>query len=68
MNDMEIYLTMLGVLGGAAVLFFIYNVFIKDKLLQGKSIAGKAASLFKKDMSSKCARCTFYMNNDYDNG
>jgi len=62
------FLVMLGVVFGAFAVFFIYNVFIKDALLKGKSIAGKAESLLKKDMSSKCARCTFYMNNDYGNG
>ena len=59
---------MLGVVFGAAALWFIYNVFIKNASLKGKSIAGKAESVLKKDMSPKCARCTFYMNNDYDNG
>ena len=68
MDSMMVFLTMLGVVFGAAVIFFIYNVFIKDALLKGKSIAGKAESILKKDMSSKYARCTFYMNNDYDNG
>lgn len=68
MEDMKVFLTMLGVVFGAAALWFIYNVFIKDALLKGKSIAGKAEYVLKKDMSSKCARCTFYMNNDYDNG
>ena len=63
-----IYLTMLGMAFGAAALWFIYNVFIKDALLKGKGIAGKAEYVLKKDMSSKYARCTFYMNNDYDNG
>ncbi len=68
MGDMEIFLTMLGLVFGAVAVFFIYNVFIKDKLLKGKSLAGKVESVLKKDMSSRCARCTFYMNNDYDNG
>lgn len=68
MESMQVFLIMIGVLVGAAVVFFIYNVFIKDALLKGKSIAAKAESLLKKDMSSKYARCTFYMNNDYDNG
>ena len=62
------FLTILGIVFGAAVLWFIYNVFIKNAPLKGKSIAEKAESVLKKDMSSKCARCTFYMNNDYDNG
>lgn len=62
------FLLIFGLVFGAAAVWFIYTVFIKDKLLKGKSIAGKAESMLKKDMSSKCARCTFYMNNDYDNG
>lgn len=65
---MKVFLTMLGLMFGAVAVFFIYNVFIKNAPLKGKSIAEKAESAFKKDMSSKCARCTFYMNNDYDNG
>lgn len=69
---MEIFLTMLGVVFGAFavffVAFFIYNVFVKNALLKGKSIAEKTEGVLKKDMSSKCTRCTFYMNNDYDNG
>ena len=68
MDEGEVFLTMLGVLAGAVVVLFIYNAFIKKALLKGKSIAGKAESILKKDMLSKCARCTFYMNNDYDNG
>ena len=68
MESMQVFLTMMGVLVGAVVVFFIYNVFIKNASLKGKSIAKKAEVLLKKDMSSKCARCTFYMNNDYDNG
>lgn len=68
MEDMKVFLTMLGLMFGAVAVFFIYNVFIKDKLLKGKSLAGKVESVLKKDMSSRCARCTFYMNNDYDNG
>lgn len=68
MDDGKVFLTMLGVLAGAVVVLFVYNVFIKNALLKRKSIAGKAESVLKKDMSSKCSRCTFYMNNDYDNG
>lgn len=61
-------LKIMGVVFGAAILWFIYTIFIKDKLCQRKSIAGKVERVLKKDMSPKCARCTFYMNNDYDNG
>ena len=68
MDEGKVFLTMLGVLAGAVVVLFIYNAFIKKALLKGKSIAGKAESVLKKDMSSKCSRCTFYMNNDYANG
>ena len=48
MDSAMVFLTMLGVVFGAAVIFFIYNVFIKDALLKGKSIAGKAESILKK--------------------
>ncbi len=68
MDEGKVFLIMMGVLAGAVVVFFIYNVFIKEALLKGKSIAGKAEGMLKKDLSSKCADCTFYMNNDYDNG
>jgi hypothetical protein len=68
MDEGKVFLTMLGVLAGVVVVFFVYNVFIKKALLKGKNIAGKAESILKKDMSSNCARSTFYMNNDYDNG
>ena len=61
-------LKIMGIVFGAAILWFIYTIFIKDKLLQRKSIAGKVESILKKDMSSKYARCIFYMDNDYDNG
>lgn len=61
-------LWIIGLVIGVPVVWFIYVVFIKEKLLQEKSIASKAASVIKKDMSSNCARCTFYAFNDYENG
>lgn len=66
---------LLGVLLGLGIPAAIVYYFMlggKEKLALGlfnqKSLAAKVKSLFKKDMSSKCARSTFYMNNDYDNG
>ena len=68
MESMQVFLTIMGVLVGAVVVFFIYNVFIANASIKGKNIAVIAERALKKDMSPKCARCTFYMNNDYDNG
>ncbi len=51
--------------------FFLTRPFwerkLKHFLIRRKSPAAVAKILLKKDLSSKCARCTFYMNNDYDN-
>lgn len=66
---------LLGVLLGLGIPAAVVYYFMlggKEKLalylFNQKSLAAKVKSLFKKDMSSKCARSTFYMNNDYDNG
>ena len=40
---------------------------IKHAFISKKSPAAVAKIILKKDLSSKCAGCTFYMNNDYDN-
>lgn len=68
MEEMKIFLTMIGVLFGGVVAWIVYLNISKNMAKNSKSIAKKVELMIKKDMSSKCARCTFYMNNDYDNG
>lgn len=68
MEDMKIFLTMLGVVFGGVIAWIIYLNISNNMAKNSKSIARKAEIMIKKDMSSKRARCTFYMNNDYDNG
>ena len=50
MDEGKVFLTMMGILVGAVVVFFLYNVFIKNALLKGNSVAGKAESMIKNDM------------------
>ena len=68
MEDMKIFLTMLGVVFGGVIAWIVYLNIGNNMAKNCKNIAKKAEILLKKDMSSRCARCTFYMNNDYDNG
>jgi len=64
---MKEFLIIFGLVFGAAAVFFIYSVFIKDKLLKGKSVAGIAERVMKKDASSKYSSCKFYADHDYSN-
>ena len=68
MEDMKVFLTMLGVVFGGVIAWIVYLNIGNNMAKNCKNIAKKAEILLKKDMSSKYARCTFYMNNDYDNG
>lgn len=67
MEEMKVMLTMLGVIVVGVVAWIVYLNIRNNMAKNSKSIARKAEIMIKKDMSSKCARCTFYMNNDYDN-
>lgn len=67
MEDMKVFLTMLGVLFGGVIAWIVYLNIGNNMAKNCKNIAKKAEILLKKDMSSKYARCTFYINNDYDN-
>lgn len=67
MEDMKIFLTMLGVVFGGVIAWIVYLNIGNNMAKNCKNIAKKAEILLKKDMSSKYARCTFYINNDYDN-
>lgn len=68
MEEMKVMLTMLGVIVVGVVAWIVYTNISNNVAKNSKNIAKKAEHIIKKDMSSKCARCTFYMNNDYDNG
>lgn len=68
MEEMKVFLTMLGVVFGGVIAWIVYLNIGNNMAKNCKNIAKKAEILLKKDMSSKYARCTFYMNNDYDNG
>lgn len=68
MSGNELLFTVFGIGIAAVVVWFVYIIFIKEKLLKAKGIAGKLEHVLKKDTSSKCARCTFYAFNDYENG
>ena len=67
MEEMKVMLTMLGVIVIGIVAWIVYLNISNNMAKNSKSIARKAEILLKKDMSSKYARCTFYINNDYDN-
>ena len=68
MEEMKVMLTMLGVIVVGVVAWIVYTNIRSNAAKNSKSISKKAELIMKKDMSSKCARYTFYMNNDYDNG
>ena len=68
MDDMAVFLTMLGVVFGSVIVWIIITNIRNNMAKNSKSISKKAEIMIKKDMSSPYARCTFYMNNDYDNG
>lgn len=68
MGDMGIFLTMFGIVFGGFIVWIVYTNISNNMGKNSKNIANKAELIIKKDMSSKYARCTFYMNNDYDNG
>ncbi len=67
MEEMKVFLTMLGVVFGGVIAWIVYLNIGNNMAKNCKNIAKKAEILLKKDMSSKYARCTFYINNDYDN-
>ena len=68
MEEMKVMLIMLGLIVGGVIAWIVYTNISNNVAKNSKNIAKKAEHIIKKDMSSKCARCTFYMNNDYDNG
>ena len=68
MEAMGVFLTMLGVVFGGVIVWIVYTNISNNMAKNSKNISQKAEIMMKKDMSSKYARCTFYMNNDYDNG
>ena len=67
MEEMKVMLIMLGLIVGGVIAWIIYTNIRNNVGKNSKSISKKAEIMMKKDMSSKCARYTFYMNNDYDN-
>ena len=68
MEEMKIMLTMLGLIVVGVIAWIIFRSIRNNLAKNSKNISQKAEIMMKKDMSSKYARCTFYMNNDYDNG
>lgn len=68
MEEMKIMLTMLGLIVVGVIAWIIFTSIRNNLAKNSKNISQKAEIIMKKDMSSKYARCTFYMNNDYDNG
>ena len=68
MEEMKMMLTMLGVIVVGVIAWVVYTNIRNNAAKNSKSGAKAADITIKKDMSSKYARCTFYMNNDYDNG
>ena len=68
MEEMKIMLTMLGLIVVGVIAWIIFTSIRNNLAKNSKNISQKAEIMMKKDMSSKYARCTFYMNNDYDNG
>lgn len=67
MEEGKVFLTMLAVLFGGVIAWIVFLNIGNNMAKNCKNIAKKAEILLKKDMSSKYARCTFYINNDYDN-
>jgi len=71
MEELKVMGLTLGAIVVAIILFANIGKIRKAALtatLKKKNAAKLSDMMLKKDMSSKCARCTFYMNNDYDNG
>lgn len=67
MTELKIMGFALGAIVVAIILFAIIGA-IRKATLKKKNTAKLAEIMLKKDLSSKCSRCTFYMNNDYNNG
>lgn len=68
MEEGKVFLTMLAVLFGGVIAWIISTKIRNNMAKNTKNTAKKAELIIKRDMSSKCARSTFYMNNDYNNG
>ena len=68
MEAMGVFLTMLGVVFGGVIVWIVYMNISNNMAKNSKNIAKKAEIMIKRDMASKFEECTFYMNNDYDNG
>lgn len=68
MEEMKVMLSMLGLVVGGVIAWIVYTNIRNNMAKNSKNIAKKAEIVIKRDVSSKYAGCTFYMNNDYNNG